>query len=135
MDATLIQSTFAQIEPKKAELADTFYQTLFERYPAVKPLFKNTDWAMQKCMLVAAVGTIAQHARSPLTIVDTLKKMGARHVGYGAKAEHYPAVGECLLHALKEQLGASWNAEVEASWTEAYQWAAGVMIEGMQDAA
>ncbi len=131
MDVNLIETTFSKIAPKKSEFADTFYDTLFERYPAVKPLFQSTDWPKQKSMLVAALTTVVNNARDPTTIIGTLKKMGARHLAYGAKEEHFPAVGECLLHALKVHLDENWNESVEQSWIEAYGLVSGVMIEGL----
>ncbi len=135
MNPVIIQNTFAKIAPQKEAFVDTFYNTLFERYPGVKPLFQNVDWDTQKSMLVGALATVVKNAHAPESIVETLKKMGERHVKYGAKPEHYPAVGECLLYALQKFLGDDWNAEVEQNWTEAYQLVSGTMIEGMRGAA
>jgi hemoglobin-like flavoprotein len=46
-----------------------------------------------------------------------LQNLGRRHAGYGALAEHYPAVGDSLIAALRHSAGDAWTPAVEESWT------------------
>ena len=57
--------------------------------------------------------------------VDQLAK---RHVGYGARPEHYPVVGGALLWTLEKGLGEAWTPEVADAWTAAYGTLSGYMI-------
>ena len=54
---------------------------------------------------------------------------GVRHLRYGAKAEHYPIVGDTLLWTLEDMLGLRFTAEVDAAWKSVYGELATVMLE------
>lgn len=127
LNVDLLRSSFEAVAPKADELADTFYNTLFERYPDVKPLFANTDLAEQKKKLIGSIALIVKNADNADELVPYLKELGKKHVTYGSKKEHYPAVGECLITALSATAGDLWNQEMEDTWTTAY----GVISENM----
>jgi NAD(P)-dependent dehydrogenase (short-subunit alcohol dehydrogenase family) len=56
--------------------------------------------------------------------------MGARHVQYGVKPEHYPIVGETLLETFAHFFGDRWNSELKEQWTLAYGAISSLMLEG-----
>src|SRR4051794_26326635 len=58
------------------------------------------------------------------------RALGARHVAYGARPEHYPVVGEVLIASMAEVAGAAWQPEHERAWTAAFAVVAGVMCDG-----
>ena len=62
------------------------------------------------------------------TLVAALKDLGARHVGYDVKFEHYPIVGQALLNTLEKALGDDFTPEVKEAWGGVY----GVITENMQ---
>jgi hemoglobin-like flavoprotein len=68
-------------------------------------------------------------------ILPKLRELGARHVRYGARPEHYPVVGSALIAAMAEIAGAAWNAEYEAAWSAAFDIVASAMLEGAEEAA
>jgi hemoglobin-like flavoprotein len=51
-------------------------------------------------------------------------------VGYGAKPEHYGAVGAALLDTFGLHLGEAWTPEVKEAWVEAYGAISSLMLEG-----
>ncbi len=53
-------------------------------------------------------------------ILPAASALATRHVAYGAKAEHYPVVGDALLWTLEKGLGAEWTADVADAWRAAY---------------
>jgi hypothetical protein len=53
-------------------------------------------------------------------IAPTLRKLGARHVAYGARPEHYPLVGGALIAAMATIAGDAWTAENELAWNDAF---------------
>ena len=76
---------------------DLFYSRLFEAAPAVIPLFTNTDLRRQNTMLLGTLVLLRKSLRDLDAIVPKVRELGARHVAYGAKPEHYPVVGEVLI--------------------------------------
>ena len=130
IDVTLLQSSFAKIEPQSLEFAATFYGILLDKYPQLRPLFANTDMTEQQCKLMESLKVVVGNANNAGAIIASLKNMGKRHVNYGAALTDYPLVGDALLQALGQHLGADWTPEVQVSWIEAYQMIAGIMAEG-----
>jgi methyl-accepting chemotaxis protein len=63
-------------------------------------------------------------------IVPTLRELGARHVAYGARPEHYPVVGEGLSASMAELAGDAWRPEYERARAAAFAVVAGVMLDG-----
>ena len=65
------------------------------RGPAVKPLFAGTDLKRQKTMLLGTLVLLRKSLRDLEAIVPKLRELGARHVAYGARPEHYPSSARC----------------------------------------
>ena len=129
-----LEESFDAVAPHGDELMDEFYGRLFEAAPAVKPLFAHTDMKRQKAMLLAALVLVRKSLRDLDTIVPKLRELGARHVAYGARPEHYPVVAEVLIASMAAVAGPAWTAEYEAAWGGALGVVAGVMIEGAEAA-
>ncbi|HZO60808.1 MAG TPA: globin family protein [Solirubrobacterales bacterium] len=134
LDVHALETSFDLIAPQGDELMDTFYARLFAAAPEVEPLFAATDLRRQKAMLLAALVLVRKSLRDLDTIVPKLYALGARHVAYGARPEHYPVVGEALIAAMAEVAGPAWTREYELAWTEAVGVVAGVMIQGAEEA-
>jgi len=131
-DGDVIRKTLEQVGPRGMDLMDTFYSTLFMRYPTVRPLFPDS-MEKQKERLLSAIVTVATHADEPDKLTPTLQTMGRKHArDYHTIPEHYNAVGECLLAALELELRESFTPEVEGAWKRVYTWMAGEMIKGAQ---
>jgi hemoglobin-like flavoprotein len=107
-----------------------FYDRLFETAPAVKPLFEDVDMEQQRQALLNMLVVLRESLRDLDDIVPDLQDLGARHVEYGAEAEHYPVVGEVLIGAMAEIAGDAWKPEYTAAWQEAYGVVQGVMLQG-----
>lgn len=130
LNIKLLRDSFQAVAPKGDELMDVFYATLMERYPQVKPLFGSVDMKAQKKKLLASLVLVMNNLERPDDLTSALHGLGAKHVGYGAEAGHYDAVGECLLHALNTVAGELWNDELEHAWSDAYGAVASLMKEG-----
>jgi hemoglobin-like flavoprotein len=130
MDLDALETSFDLIAPRGEALVEIFYARLFAAAPAVQPLFAGTDMKRQQAMLLAALVLLRKSLRDLDAVVPTLRKLGARHVAYGAQPEHYPVVGEVLIAAMAEVAGEAWEPRFELAWGEAFGVVAGVMIEG-----
>ncbi|WP_269471118.1 methyl-accepting chemotaxis protein [Sulfuriflexus mobilis] len=128
LDVETLESSFAALAPQADDLVKRFYEELFERYPAVKPLFKNTTPAKQRKKLVAALALLVNNLRKPDELVPVLQQMGARHEGYGAEPDHYTAVADTLLDVMAEFAGELWTTEVKNAWHTALTTVATTML-------
>ncbi len=129
-DVRLLRQSFDAVKPRAGALATTFYRILFERYPAVKPLFAHVDMEEQKRKLIQSIALVVANVDRPEQLVPAVKALGARHVAYGAEPGHYDAVGECLLAALAVVAGPLWSTRLEGAWARAYTEVAALAIAG-----
>jgi methyl-accepting chemotaxis protein len=134
IDLEALETSFDLIAPRGDELMDVFYARLFAAAPAVQPLFAGTDLKKQKGMLLATLVLLRKSLRNLDAIVPKLRELGARHVAYGARPEHYPVVGEVLIASMAEIAGPVWTDEYEQAWSTAFGIVAGAMIEGARSA-
>lgn len=128
-----IRESFSLLEPKAGALMDEFYRRLFDGYPSVRPLFP-ADMTAQKKHLLAAVALVVKNADRLDSLEKPLMDMGARHVAYGAKPEHYPIVRDVMLDSLAVVAGPVWNETLRADWHAALSAVATVMIRGAEQA-
>lgn len=133
IDIDNLETSFDLIAPRGDELIEDFYARLFAAAPAVRPLFP-ADMTRQRTMLLAALVLLRKSLRDLDRIVPTLRELGARHVAYGAKPEHYPLVGETLIASMASVAGDAWNDEYQQAWTTAFGLVASVMIDGAEQA-
>lgn len=119
LNVALLESSFELVAPRAEELAEYFYNTLFERAPAVRELFPD-DMAGQRKALIGGIATIVKSLRDGAALESFLSGLGERHVEYGALAEHYPVIGEVLLQSLAHIAGDAWTEELQSTWAAAY---------------
>jgi len=123
---TLIQDSFAKVEPIADQAAAIFYNKLFEYDPSLKPLFKS-DISEQGKKLMAALKLAVKSLDELDKLVPVLQTMAAKHVTYGVKVEDYTPVGNALIFALKTGLGAEFTPELKNAWVTVYRVMADVM--------
>lgn len=128
LDVDLLETTFEAVKPRAGELVEFFYSRLFERHPAVLPLFAGADMREQQGKLLSALALVVASLRQPDALVPALQRLGEKHVGYGAMPGHYDAVGAVLLDALAHIAGGAWTDEAARAWSDAFTVVAGVMI-------
>lgn len=126
---TLVQESWAKVEPISMTAADLFYAKLFELDPSLEQLFKG-DMTQQKGKLMQMIGTAVKMLNRLDELVPVVVKLGERHIDYGVEAKDYDTVGAALLDTLSKGLGDEFTPEVEQAWTEVY----GVLAETMLSA-
>ncbi|MFI5684580.1 globin domain-containing protein [Streptomyces sp. NPDC051636] len=127
-DAVRIRRTMAEVAPMADKVTSYFYALLFVRHPDLRSLFPPA-MDTQRDRLLKALLTAAEHIDNTPVLVDYLQNLGRGHRKYSTRAEHYPAVGECLIGALTKYASAVWDAETEAAWVRAYTTISQVMID------
>jgi methyl-accepting chemotaxis protein len=134
LDIDALETSFDLVAPRGDELVDLFYRRLFEAAPGVKPLFAGTDLRRQKAMLLATLVLLRKSLRDLDALVPKLRDLGGRHVGYGAKPEHYPVVGEVLISSMAEVAGDAWRSEYTLGWAAAFKLVVAAMLDGAAEA-
>jgi hemoglobin-like flavoprotein len=134
LELDALETSFDLVAADGDRLMDVFYARLFAAAPAVRPLFSGTDLRRQKSMLLAALVLLRKSLRNLDSAVPTLRALGARHVAYGARPEHYPVVGEVLIASMAEVAGDAWRPEYERAWAAAFGVVAGAMLDGAAEA-
>lgn len=125
----LVRETWEKVKPISEQAAELFYGRLFEQYPEVKPYFKG-DMTEQGRKLMAMINTAVNGLDKLEELLQPIRDMGARHVGYGVKDEDYDKVGAALLWTLEQGLGSAFTPKVKDAWTVTYTTVATVMKEG-----
>src|ERR1044071_4158278 len=123
----LVQDSFAKVAPISEQAAVIFYDRLFEVAPSVKAMFP-TDMTEQRKKLMATLAVVVNGLSNLESILPAASALATRHVGYGARPEHYPVVGGALLWTLEKGLGEAWTPEVASAWTAAYGTLSAYMI-------
>ncbi len=123
----LVQQSFAKVAPISEQAAVMFYDRLFEIAPQVKAMFP-ADLTEQRKKLMATLAVVVNGLGNLGAVLPAASQLAIRHVGYGAKPEHYPVVGGALLWTLEKGLGDAWTPDVAAAWTAAYSTLSGYMI-------
>lgn len=125
----LVQETFADVKPIAATAAELFYNRLFTLDPALRPLFKG-EMGQQGQMLMSMIGAAVSGLKDLERLAPVVRQLGARHVRYGVKAQHYATVGSALLWTLEQGLGPKFTPDVRDAWTAAYTLLSDVMQLG-----
>jgi hemoglobin-like flavoprotein len=127
LNVELLRSSFALVVEREPEVTHRFYDVLFSKYPASKPLFSRKSRAEQEKMLRDMLVAIIDHLEDGPWLKAQLGALGTKHAGYGVTPEMYGWVGASLLETLASVAGPAWTPELAAAWTEAYGAIAGLM--------
>ena len=133
LDLEALETSFDLVVPRGDKLMDEVYGRLFAAAPSVRPLFPE-DVRAQKTMLLGALVLLRKSLRNLDAIVPKLHELGARHVAYGARPEHYPVVGEALIASMAAVAGDAWEPRFGTSWSKAFEMVAGAMLAGAAEA-
>jgi hemoglobin-like flavoprotein len=135
LDPDLLRTSFDLVVSRRPDLTLRFYEILFERYPALQPLFGRTARAAQARMLAEALAAVLDHLDDAAWLQGTLGALGRRHVAYGVTDAMYDMVGDALLATLAEVAAEAWTPAVADQWAAAYGAIASMMQAGAADAA
>ncbi|NBB08506.1 NO-inducible flavohemoprotein [Pseudomonas sp. SLFW] len=130
-DRAIVKSTVPLLEGGGEALTTHFYKKLLNKYPQVRPLFNQAHQASgdQPRALANGVLMYARHIDQLDQLGGLVAKIINKHVALQILPEHYPLVGECLLEAIREVLGAEIATdEVIAAWGRAYGQLADILI-------
>ncbi len=122
----LVNESFETVKPIADTAAHLFYGHLFEHHPHLQLLFRG-DMAEQGRKLMATLGVAVASACDMPALRGPLEALASRHVGYGARPEHFDAVGEALIWTLAQGLGHRFTPAVRDAWLALYADLVGIM--------
>ncbi len=128
-DAALLRDSFAAAVTDPAAFAEAFYARLFALAPAARELFRP-DIGMQREKFAQTLATVVAFLDAPEALAPELRRLGARHVGYGTLPVHYALVGEALLDTLAMAAPDGLDGKARAAWQRLYGWIASEMLAG-----
>ena len=134
LDVQLLRRSFNLALARQPDLTHVFYEQLFARYPASRPLFVRADMAVQEQMLGEALVAVLDHLEDVPWLQSTLAQLGAKHAGYGVTREMYDWVGDVLVTTLARANRDQWTSAQAAGWQEAYGAIVAMMLAGYPDA-
>lgn len=129
-----MQASWEKVKPLGQAAGELFYSKLFEAAPGIRHMFSE-NIGPQAGKLVYMLSYVVASLHRLDTLEGDIRKLAARHAGYGAEPAHYAVVGQCLIATLKEGLGNGWNDELEQAWTTAYTILSEAMINAQHAAA
>jgi hemoglobin-like flavoprotein len=94
------------------------------------PLFKS-NMTEQRRKLMNTLKVVVVNLDDLNSIIPAVQALGARHTGYGVKAEHYMTVMAALVWALEQQLGTEFTPDTKSAWAIAYNTLADVMLSAV----
>lgn len=130
----LVQSSFVHVLPIADTAGQLLYGRIFELAPETRSLFDD-DIAPQARRLMTAVKAAVDGLGNLEQIAPFLVKLGARHVRYGVRPQHFEVVAGALLWTLQQGLGELFTPEVREAWMAAWAIIADAMVSGMEQAA
>ena len=129
----LLRKSFGAVESTPLVAALIFYRRLFELNPRLRSLFK-TDIEVQAAKLVEMLRVSLGLLEQPEVLTKELEQLGARHVNYGVKPEHYAMVGQALLEMLAQVQPGGLDPQTRAAWVELYGMIETTMLRGAERA-
>jgi nitric oxide dioxygenase len=130
---TLVQSSFQRVLPIVDTAGLLFYERIFSLAPGTRSLFDD-DITPQAKRTMAAVKTAVDGLDRLDEVAPFLVRLGARHVRYGVRPEHFDVVGAALMWTLEQGLGDEFTGPVRDAWAAAWAVIRDAMLTGMRQA-
>ncbi|WP_075214874.1 globin family protein [Mongoliimonas terrestris] len=123
-----VQSSFEGLKPFAPQVARVFYAHLFAAAPQLRSMFHG-DMDEQGRKLMAVLSLAVAGLDDLPSLLPAVRALGARHVGYGVRPDHYGIVGTALLRTLEDGLGDAFTPDMRQAWALAYATLAGAMVQ------
>jgi hemoglobin-like flavoprotein len=123
---TLVQRTWSKIAAHSAQLAEVFYDRLFQLDPSLRSMFAQ-DMNEQRRALMEMLHIVVNGLYCFEELQPEIEALARRHVDYHVEESQYDLVRKAILLMLAEELGNEFTPEVEAAWAATYDQLADVM--------
>ena len=125
----LIRHTFS-LATQRINLAEKFYDRLFDTHPDLRHLFPQNMTA-QKQKMVDVLGSVVANVDKPDILATILIPLGRRHGPYGAAAKQVPAIISTLATVVEDACDRDWTQEAAEAWTSAFKTVSSLFLTGL----
>jgi ferredoxin-NADP reductase/hemoglobin-like flavoprotein len=133
VNTDLLRESWALVAAEADKVAGQFYGLLFSRYPAVRAMFPPAMDAQRDRLLNALTYVVLNLDGDTEQVTEYLRELARDHRKFAVRPEHYPAVGQCLVAALRAGAGDAWKPEYGEAWLAAYDLIATIMIDAAEE--
>lgn len=125
-----VKSTIPLLESAGTVITQHFYERMFRHNPELKNIFNmsNQHSGRQQFALFSAIAAYAKNIETPEVLAAAVERIAQKHTSLNVQADHYQIVGHHLIETLRELAPDAFTPKVEAAWTEAYTFLAGIFI-------
>ncbi len=110
-----ILESYERFAPEVDQMVAGFYERVFAAAPSVRPLFQR-DMTLQRHHLAATLALVVRNLPFQDLLDEPFMELGAQHVTWGVRPEHYPVVRDALLESIGQVLGDLWTAQLQCDW-------------------
>lgn len=117
----LVQLSFTKLSAHTDEVAERFYQRLFELAPESREMFEGFDMKAQGRKFVQTLGLTVRHLDRPEEIPTALARLGWQHIRPGVLERHSQVMEGALLATLEESLEDDFGPDERLAWAETFR--------------
>jgi hemoglobin-like flavoprotein len=122
----LVQASWQKVDEKNHEVAQMFYQRLFELAPELRQ-FYQTDLKECGARLMRNLGMAVTSLGRMDSVMPMLQDFAAQRVEHGIKDGYETVVRNAMLWALERRLAESFTQDVRTAWNETYSLLTGII--------
>ncbi|MFC3532905.1 globin domain-containing protein [Vogesella facilis] len=130
----LVQRAWDQLSYDRDQFTHDIYDALFRLDPSLRPMF-----SLPQERLVQNLGRTLNTVLTSLHDLDSIRfiiiGLGAQHYRYGVQPEHFAILKAAMTEVLQQHLGKQLTPELAEAWSQAYDLIAGLMQQGLAQAA
>ena len=126
----IVRSTVPVLQAHGNDITTHFYKTLLDDIPDLHNIFNTANQAngFQPRALAGSLYAYASHIDDLGALSPAVEKICQKHASLYVQPEHYKIVGEYLLRAMGDVLGAALTKDILYAWEAAYWQLANIMI-------
>jgi hemoglobin-like flavoprotein len=123
-----VQASHDQVAQDARALSSRFYEELFHAAPALRSLFPQDLTSLQG-HFEAALALVVRNLHDLGALEQSLRDLGAQHVGWGARPADYLVARDALVAAIRSR-ATEWSEPLEADWRRAITALVVPMLQG-----
>jgi hemoglobin-like flavoprotein len=123
---SVVQASWQKVDEKNHEVAEMFYQRLFELAPELRQFYQSDLQEYGTCLMRNLGTAVASLARLD-NVLPMLQDFGQQRFERGIKDGYETAVRNAMLWALEQRLAEAFTQDVRTAWNETYSLLTGII--------